>query len=67
MGLHSGPVNVVSDVNERENVAGVGINLAQRVMDCGIQVTSFFRKALQKIWRNSLASAITSTSLARLR
>src|SRR4029453_6980722 len=35
MGLHSGPVNAVADVNERENVAGVGINLAQRVMDCG--------------------------------
>ena len=35
MGLHSGPVNAVSDVNERENVAGVGINLAQRVMNCG--------------------------------
>src|SRR6476661_5826070 len=35
MGLHSGPVNAVSDVNERENVAGIGINIAQRVMDCG--------------------------------
>jgi TolB-like protein/Tfp pilus assembly protein PilF len=35
MGLHSGPVNPVSDVNERENVAGVGINIAKRVMDCG--------------------------------
>jgi len=35
MGVHSGPVNRVSDVNERSNVAGAGINLAQRVMDCG--------------------------------
>src|SRR5437667_8172321 len=35
MGIHSGPVNEVSDVNERENVAGIGINMAQRVMDCG--------------------------------
>jgi TolB-like protein len=35
MGIHSGPVNEVSDVNERQNVAGVGINMAQRVMDCG--------------------------------
>jgi TolB-like protein len=34
MGLHSGPVNAVADVNERQNVAGGGINLAQRVMDC---------------------------------
>jgi TolB-like protein/class 3 adenylate cyclase/Flp pilus assembly protein TadD len=35
MGLHSGPVDAVPDVNERQNVAGGGINLAQRVMDCG--------------------------------
>ncbi len=35
MGIHSGPVNQVSDVNERSNVAGAGINMAQRVMDCG--------------------------------
>jgi len=35
MGIHSGPVNEVADVNERENIAGAGINIAQRVMDCG--------------------------------
>ena len=35
MGIHSGPVRGVVDVNERTNVAGAGINLAQRVMDCG--------------------------------
>src|SRR5438132_349228 len=35
MGIHSGPVSGVADVNERANVAGAGINLAQRVMDCG--------------------------------
>ena len=35
MGIHSGPVNEVQDVNDRANVAGAGINLAQRVMDCG--------------------------------
>src|SRR5215831_19170001 len=35
MGIHSGPVSGVVDVNERTNVAGVGINMAQRVMDCG--------------------------------
>ena len=35
MGIHSGPVNVVRDVNDRTNVAGAGINIAQRVMDCG--------------------------------
>src|SRR6266536_1930620 len=35
MGIHSGPVNKVSDVNDRSNLAGTGINMAQRVMDCG--------------------------------
>jgi TolB-like protein/Tfp pilus assembly protein PilF/class 3 adenylate cyclase len=35
MGIHSGPVNEVRDVNGRPNVAGAGINIAQRVMDCG--------------------------------
>src|SRR6266852_225449 len=35
MGVHSGPVSEVSDVSGRTNIAGAGINLAQRVMDCG--------------------------------
>src|SRR6266699_2264028 len=35
MGVHSGPVDQIKDVNERSNVAGAGINIAQRVMDCG--------------------------------
>jgi TolB-like protein/class 3 adenylate cyclase/Tfp pilus assembly protein PilF len=35
MGIHSGPVSGVVDVNERTNVAGAGINMAQRVMECG--------------------------------
>jgi len=35
MGIHSGPVNEVRDVNDRTNVAGAGINIAWRVMDCG--------------------------------
>jgi TolB-like protein/Tfp pilus assembly protein PilF len=34
MGIHSGPVNEVKDVNDRINVAGAGINVAQRIMDC---------------------------------
>src|ERR1700730_8154479 len=34
MGIHSGPVDAVPDVNDRPNVAGVGINIAQRIMDC---------------------------------
>src|SRR6266852_1857986 len=35
IGIHSGPVSGITDVNDRSNVAGAGINLAQRVMDCG--------------------------------
>src|SRR5438874_12574858 len=35
MGVHSGPVSQVTDVNDRTNIAGAGINIAQRVMDCG--------------------------------
>jgi TolB-like protein/Tfp pilus assembly protein PilF len=35
MGIHSGPVDQMSDLNERPNIAGAGINVAQRVMDCG--------------------------------
>jgi len=35
MGVHSGPVNRVRDVNDKTNIAGSGINVAQRVMDCG--------------------------------
>jgi TolB-like protein/Tfp pilus assembly protein PilF len=35
MGIHSGPVSGVTDVNDRSNIAGAGINMAQRVMDCG--------------------------------
>ena len=35
MGIHSGPVNEVTDLNEQANVAGAGINIAQRIMDCG--------------------------------
>jgi TolB-like protein/class 3 adenylate cyclase/Flp pilus assembly protein TadD len=35
MGVHSGPVHHTTDVNDRSNVAGAGINVAQRIMDCG--------------------------------
>jgi len=35
MGINSGPVDQVLDVNDRRNITGVGINMAQRVMDCG--------------------------------
>jgi TolB-like protein/class 3 adenylate cyclase/Tfp pilus assembly protein PilF len=35
MGIHSGPVSGVVDVSGRSNIAGAGINIAQRIMDCG--------------------------------
>src|SRR5438067_12970542 len=35
MGVHSGPVSAVTYLNDRTNAAGIGINVAQRVMDCG--------------------------------
>ena len=35
IGIHSGPVNPVADVNDQSNLAGAGINVAQRVMCCG--------------------------------
>src|SRR5437762_790457 len=35
MGVHSGPVNRVTDVNDKTNFAGSGLNVAQRVLDCG--------------------------------
>jgi adenylate cyclase len=35
MGIHSGPVNEITDLNEQANIAGAGVNIAQRVMNCG--------------------------------
>src|SRR2546427_7373356 len=35
IGIHSGPVNEITDLNEQANIAGAGINIAQRVMNCG--------------------------------
>ena len=35
MGIHSGPVNRVADVNDKTNFAGSGMNVAQRVLECG--------------------------------
>jgi len=35
MGIHSGPVNLITDINKRQNIAGDGVNVAQRVMDFG--------------------------------
>ncbi len=60
MGIHSGPVYRVADINANRNVAGGGINMAQRVMDCGdaghILVSKSVADVLGQVgfWRNML-------------
>ncbi len=60
MGIHSGPVYRVADINANRNVSGGGINIAQRVMDCGdaghILVSEDAAKVLGQLseWRGSL-------------
>ena len=61
MGIHSGPVNEISDMNEQANIAGAGINMAQRVMDCGdaghILLSRHVAEDLEQYpqWRSHLA------------
>jgi len=60
MGVHSGPASAVTDLNDRTNAAGVAINLAQRIMDCGdtghILVSKRVAEDLQQYnrWRSGL-------------
>lgn len=60
MGLHAGPVYRVTDINANQNVAGDGINIAQRVMDCGDAGHILLSKAMADVlrqlsgWRDSL-------------
>src|SRR3954447_15388450 len=60
MGIHSGPVNPFADVNDQSNLAGAGINVAQRVMYCGdaghILLSKRFAEDLEQYahWRSSL-------------
>ena len=60
MGIHSGPVNPVADVNDQSNLAGAGINVAQRVMYCGdaghILLSKHFAEDLEHYahWRSCL-------------
>ena len=53
MGIHSGPVSEVADVNERTNIAGAGIDIAQRVMDCGDAAHILFMAALLRTQRSA--------------
>jgi TolB-like protein/Tfp pilus assembly protein PilF len=65
MGIHSGPVNPVADVNDQSNLAGAGINVAQRVMSCGdaghILLSKHFAEDLEHYarWRSHLHDAGT--------
>src|SRR5262249_17316156 len=60
MGIHSGPVNPFADVNDQSNLAGAGINVAQRVMSCGdaghILLSKRFAEDLENYaqWRSHL-------------
>src|SRR5262245_4137887 len=60
MGIHSGPVNPVADVNDQSNLLGAGINVAQRVMYCGdaghILLSKHFAEDLEHYahWRTHL-------------
>jgi TolB-like protein len=65
MGIHSGPVNPFADVNDQSNLAGAGINVAQRVMYCGdaghILLSKHFAEDLEHYahWRPYLHDAGT--------
>jgi len=65
MGVHSGPVNPVADVNDQSNLAGAGINVAQRVMSCGdaghILLSKHFAEDLEHYarWQSYLHDAGT--------
>jgi class 3 adenylate cyclase len=60
MGIHSGPVNPVADVNDQSNLLGAGINVAQRIMYCGdaghILLSKHFAEDLEQYahWRSHL-------------
>jgi len=73
MGIHSGPVNEVTDLNEQSNIAGAGINVAQRVMDCGdaghILVSKHAAEDLEQYdqWQPYLHASFVSTASIRRR
>jgi len=67
MGVHSGPVSGVIDLNGKANVAGAGINMAQRVMDCGDAGHILVSKRVAQDLEHYLTGARTSMTLAKLR
>jgi TolB-like protein/class 3 adenylate cyclase len=73
MGIHSGPVNPVADVNDQSNLLGAGINVAQRVMYCGdaghILFSKHFAEDLEQYahWRPHLHDVGEATDKHGLR
>jgi class 3 adenylate cyclase len=65
MGIHSGPVSGVVDVNERANLAGAGLNVAQRVMDCGDAGHICCRSTSLRTLKNTSSGDPCSTILVR--
>src|SRR5438477_11759397 len=62
MGIHSGPVQEVTDLNEQINIAGAGINIAQRVMDCADAGHICCRNVLPTISNNTRGGDSSYTS-----
>ena len=67
MGIHSGPVNEITDLNEQANIAGAGINIAQRVMDCGDAGHILLSTACSRRFGTISAVASLSTRSWRMR
>ena len=67
MGIHSGPVNEVTDLNEQANIAGAGINIAQRVMDCGDAGHILLSQACGRRSQHYAAGGLTCMRLANAR
>ena len=65
MGVPSGPVSGVMDVSGRANIAGAGINIAQRVMDCGDAEHILVSKHVRKTWNNLATGTNICTILVR--
>jgi class 3 adenylate cyclase len=65
MGVHSGPVDQIKDVNNRSNVAGAGINIAQRVMDCGDAGHIWCRNAWPTTFRRTACGSRICMRLAK--
>jgi class 3 adenylate cyclase len=67
MGIHSGPVNPFADVNDQSNLAGAGINVAQRVMYCGDAGIFSSPNISPKTWNTILTGDRICTTLDKSR